>query len=154
MRWLIGLCLLIGFAVPTQAHHPDWKKIPVLPTIDRIGPLGRHLPLSHRRRFNRPTYWGGKIAYYIAPSSQEAMAWHNNAHRDAYKKHRPRIEVHYFYPKPWESVRIGARKPTLEENKAGIYAPPQTNVLDDPAEELSVPTLAEPLAGDNELIEE
>ena len=47
--------------------------------------------MSYRRRYNRPKYLGGKIAYHIAPSSQEAMAWHEAEHLGAYKNHRPRI---------------------------------------------------------------
>lgn len=65
--------------------------------------------MSHRRRYNRPTNWGGKIAYSIAPSSQEAMRWHRATHQGQYKYDAPRMVAHYFYPKPWEAIRIGAR---------------------------------------------
>lgn len=154
MRWATSLILLMGFVVPVSAHKPDWKNMPTLPRIDVIGPLGARLPISHRRKYNRPTYWGGRIAYMIAPSSQEAMAWHDNVHRGTYKNHRPRIEKHFFYPKPWESMKIGARVPTVPENKADMYAPPETNVMSDdvdgyselePLEATETPTLSEPM---------
>lgn len=148
MRWFTGLILLACFTVPVHAHYPDWKNMRVLPTFDLIGPLGSRLPASHRRKYNRPTYWGGKIAYLIAPSSQEAMVWHDMSHRDAYKKHRPRIEKHFFYPKPWESLKMGARTPTVADNKNDLYTPPATNVLNPDADPLASPTLAEPLASE------
>jgi hypothetical protein len=113
MRSLIALTLLLGFVATVRAHHPDRENQRVHPRIDLIGPLGTRLPPSYRRVYNRPTSIGGKIAYYIAPSSQEAMAWHNATHRGYYRDHRPRIEMHYFYPKPWEALKIGARRPTV-----------------------------------------
>jgi hypothetical protein len=113
MRWLIVLTLLVGFHATARAHHPDRENQRVHPRIDLIGPLGTRLPPSYRRVYNRPTYLGGHIAYLIAPSSQEAMAWHNAANRGYYKNHRPRMEMQYFYPKPWEALKIGARRPTV-----------------------------------------
>ncbi len=112
MRWFTAVALLVGFAVSASAHHPDRENKPVHPRIDLIGPLGNRLPMSYRRKYNRPTYLGGKIAYWIAPSSQEAMAWHEATHLRAYADHRPRIEKHYFYPKPWEALQIGPRVAT------------------------------------------
>ena len=152
MRWLITLTVLAGMALPAVAHHPDRENHPVWPTFDLIGPLGNRLPASHRRKYNRPTYWGGKIAYYIAPSSQEAMSWHDAAHRRAYKDHRPRLEVHYFYPKPWEALRIGARKPsdpgeTPEQQGYGDALREELEELEDAAPVVAdpVPDLTQPV---------
>ena len=109
------LCLRVFLAAPlvlmatvASAHHPDRKSAPVRPRIDLIGPIGNHLPPEYRRQYNRPTNIGGKIAYCIAPSSQEAMAWHRAQHSRAYECDRPRLVRHYFYPKPWEALKIGA----------------------------------------------
>ncbi len=114
MRWFTVFTLLVVLASSAFAHHPDREHQRVHQRYDLIGPLGTRLPMSYRRRYNRPTYIGGKIAYWIAPSSQEAMAWHDATHRCFYKNHRPRIEKHFFYPKPWEVLRIGARVPTVK----------------------------------------
>ena len=46
------------------------------------------------------------------------MAWHEAQHLGAYENKRPRLEKHYFFPKPWEALRMGSRKPTTEGNKA------------------------------------
>ncbi len=37
------------------------------------------------------------------------MAWHRAEHRGYYDCDYPRVETHYFYPKPWEAMRIGPR---------------------------------------------
>jgi hypothetical protein len=112
MRWFTVAALSACLVSTLQAHHPDKEHQRVHPRIDLIPPLGTMLPPGYRRRFNRPTKIGGRIAYYIAPSSQEAMAWHDATHRRAYKDHRPRLEMHYFYPKPWEALKIGSRPET------------------------------------------
>jgi len=109
MRHLIVCLLAVSYLPLSQAHHPDRQSQRVRPRIDLIGPIGNHLPMSHRRRYNRPTNLGGKIAYYIAPTSQEAMQWHKSTHRGDYARDAGRVVDHYFYPKPWESIRIGAR---------------------------------------------
>ncbi|MCP4888377.1 MAG: hypothetical protein GY904_17400 [Planctomycetaceae bacterium] len=116
MRLLISTALAVCVSSITVAHHPDKENQKVHPRIEVIPPLGNALPMSHRRKYNRPSNWLGKIAYHIAPSSQEAMAWHNATHRGYYKNKSPRIVTHYFYPKPWEGLRIGPRRPTTEEN--------------------------------------
>ncbi|MCO8121950.1 hypothetical protein NHH03_09400 [Stieleria sp. TO1_6] len=101
----------VALAGLATAHHPDKENQPVHPRIDLIGPIGNRLPPSYRRTYNRPTKLGGRIAYWIAPSSQEAMAWHHAKHAGAYKapKKHLRLEQHYFYPKPWEVLRVGPR---------------------------------------------
>ncbi len=109
MRLFLSIALLASVSTTTLAHHPDKENQPVHPRIDVIPPLGTSLKMSYRRRYNRPPNWAGKIAYYIAPSSQEAMAWHNATHRGYYENDSPRIVTHYFYPKPWEAMRIGPR---------------------------------------------
>jgi hypothetical protein len=114
MRILIFCLLAASCLTSSQAHHPDRESHPVHQRIDLIGPLGNRLPMSYRRRYNRPTDVGGKIAYHIAPTSQEAMRWHRATHQGQYENYengapRPRTVAHYFYPKPWESIRIGPR---------------------------------------------
>ncbi len=117
MRWLTLSLLVACFASTVGAHHPDRRNHRIWPRIDLIPPLGNKLPMEYRRRFNRPTWLGGWIAYKIEPTSQEAMAWHDAAHQRAYKDHRGRLEKHFFYPKPWEGLKIGPRVSVLEENK-------------------------------------
>lgn len=152
MRCLIVLALLSGLAVSAQAHHPDRRNKPVYQYIDLIPPLGNRLPASYRRRYNRPTNVGGKIAYWIAPSSQEAMAWHDAKHRGFYRDHRPRIEKQFFYPKPYEALRIGARVPKSEENQSSASQPYGGYGSDEEAPMLE-PIPVEPMSADLELIE-
>lgn len=117
MRWLTLSLVALGFCLtqPVLAHHPEWKQMPVRPRVDVIGPLGTSLKPSYRRRYNRPSNILGRLMYYIAPSSQEAMAWHSASHRGLYENHRPRVEQHYFYPKPWEGLSQSASEPEDEE---------------------------------------
>jgi hypothetical protein len=58
----------------------------------------------------------GKIAYIIEPTSQEAMSWHENVHRGAYRNHAGRIEPMYIYPKPWEVLMVGPRDSQKSES--------------------------------------
>ncbi|MGB7343967.1 MAG: hypothetical protein WBD20_07125, partial [Pirellulaceae bacterium] len=76
-----------------------------------IGPIGNRLRPSYRRELNRPRYLGGKLAYAIAPTSQEAIVWHRAEHQSLYANDACRNEPHYFYPKPWESLQNGPRRP-------------------------------------------
>lgn len=118
-RFLLGVLALVTLgllATTTSAHHPNPKRYPTHPRFEPIPPLGNRLPPSYRRVYNRPTYIGGKFAYMIAPSSQEAMSWHENAHRGAYRNHAGRIEPMYLYPKPWEVLSIGEREATSKES--------------------------------------
>lgn len=114
LRNLTLLSLIVFWAVASEAHHPERECQEVRQRVDVIGPLGTHLPSSHRRQFNRPRKVGGRIAYYVAPSSQEAMAWHKSKHRGHYKHHGSRVTMHYFAPKPWEALPIGARPPQTQ----------------------------------------
>ena len=104
---------LLAFLLPgiASAHHPNRDDHPVYPYIDVIGPIGNRLPPGYRRKYNRPTYLGGKLMHWIAPSSLEAMSWHRAVHAGAYEKPKKhlRLEQHYFFPKPWQALKIGAR---------------------------------------------
>lgn len=111
MRWFALSLIALATGSVGLAQFPDRRNHPVTPIIDVIGPLGNRLPPSYRRTYNRPSYLGGKIAYWIAPSSQEAMAWQNAYLAGAYRNHAPRLERHYFFPKPWEALQTGARVP-------------------------------------------
>lgn len=113
----VGMVSGLVVASPSLAHHPDAANHPVRPRIDVIPPLGNCLP-SYRERYNRPTYLGGKIAYCIAPSSQEAMSWHRSVHRGYYANHAPRMEDYYLYPKPWEALVVGPRVPVGDSDRA------------------------------------
>lgn len=107
--------------VPWEGPWP-WSRFEGSRRIDVIGPLGNRLPESYRRKYNRPTYIGGKIASKIAPSSQEAMSFHRSQELGLYDnngikgaltgQHCPpkRVEQHYFYPKPWEVLTVGPRR--------------------------------------------
>lgn len=108
-RYLLLTMIASGWCPVAAAHHPDHRARPVAQPIDLIGPLGNRLPMSYRRRYNRPTYAGGKLAYHLAPSSQEAMRWHEAEHRGYYRGDVPRMIDHYFYPRPWEMIPVGPR---------------------------------------------
>ena len=111
MNRLIVIATMAGFfSVAVEAHHPDRAKQPVRMRGDCIGPIGSNMRPSYRRVYNRPTNLQGKIAYLIAPTSQEAIVWHRETHRCAYERDLPRHEPLYFYPKPWEALQIGPRK--------------------------------------------
>ena len=105
---VIGLTLLL--APQAAAHFPHHENRPVRQHVEPIPSIGANLP-SHRERYNRPRYLGGKIAYYIAPSSQEAMSWHRSVHRGYYANHAPRMEDRYIYAKPWQALMVGPRTP-------------------------------------------
>ncbi|TWU65628.1 MULTISPECIES: hypothetical protein [Crateriforma] len=110
MRIAIFTAVVAVMTIPASAHHPNRETTPVIPRVDLLPPLGNCLPEGYRRKYNRPTYIGGKIAYYIAPSSQEAMAWHRAEHRGDYECKRGRVVPQYFYQKPYEALKIGGRK--------------------------------------------
>ncbi|WP_442507396.1 hypothetical protein SH528x_006314 [Novipirellula sp. SH528] len=128
-------CTIACFAVSANAHHPDRENQPVHQRIDVIGPLGNRLPESYRRKYNRPTYVGGKIAYCIAPSSREAMSWHKAEHRGDYEQKGCRTSTTYFFPKPWEALRIGPRPSAASQDDGLVQAVEDTadpSVLPDP----------------------
>ncbi len=138
MRWFAFPIVLLAAASVLPAQHPDRRNQPVRQPIDLIGPLGNRLPPSYRRTYNRPTYIGGKIAYWIAPSSQEAMAWQAAYRSGAYREHAPRLERHFFFPKPWEALQVGPR----DSSQSG---PADSGETPTPAEEL--PRQQDPLSG-------
>lgn len=121
---LLGVIAVVLSGETVSAQFPNWKAIPVRPRIDVIPPLGNHLPYSYRARMNRPTYFGGRIAYTIEPSSQEAMAWQRAWERGYYADHAPRMETHYIFPKPWEVLGVGA-KPKRGDDAASVYPQPE-----------------------------
>ena len=126
MTKLLALGFVVALPLAAFGHEPNRRHQVVRPRVDVIGPVGNRLPPEHRRVYNRPTYVGGKIAYWIAPSSQEAMAWHRAEHAGLYNGKRngrycPRMEQHFFYPKPWEAIRIGARPdPNADKNRKSL----------------------------------
>ena len=69
--------------------------------------------VEYRRAYNRPRYVLGWLATKVAPTSQEAMSWHDNKRMGRYEKHNmPPLYKQYFYPKPWEVLTTGARPNT------------------------------------------
>ncbi len=153
MRILIVCLLAVTYMSTARAHHPDRESQPVHQRVELIGPIGNRLPMSYRRRYNRPTNLGGRIAYYIAPSSQEAMRWHIASHQGQYKRDSPRMVAHYFYPKPWEAIRVGARprrQTTVLEPESDVESmsdEPAEFELEDPDNEVELLDL-EDLGGD------
>jgi hypothetical protein len=125
---MTSLCGIIGPS-NASAHHPDREHQRIWPRIDVIPPLGYHLPMEYRRRFNRPTKVGGWIAYHIEPTSQEAMAWHDATHQRAYSDHRGRLEKHFFYPKPWEGLQLGPREESSQSDREKAEARAATREL-------------------------
>lgn len=113
-----SVALLGGLLVASAA----WAAPPERPTLNHTeDPRPNILPdwiynhnVPYRLRYNRPRYLGGKIAYHIAPSSQEAMAWAENMDRGFYDGiHHPPLVKRYCYPKPWEALNTGPRPNTL-----------------------------------------
>ena len=123
MRIALAAALLLTGSVAAWADHPTlWPEPPIGYNFEPIPPLGNNLPPSYRARYNRPRYLAGKIAYHIAPTSQEAMSWHVNVHRGAYRNHAGWIEPMYMYPKPWEVLPVGPRTPV---SRIDLEAPPE-----------------------------
>ncbi|CAN0484392.1 unnamed protein product, partial [Hapterophycus canaliculatus] len=108
---LLLLASVPSFGVRANADWP-WTKYEGSPRVDPFAPIGNRLPTSYRRKYNRPTYLGGKVAAKVAPSSQEAMSFHRSESLGLYDhtgikgwihgKNCPpqRVEQHYFYPDP------------------------------------------------------
>ena len=120
------MALFSGLLLASSA----WAAPPERPTLNHTAdPRPNILPdwiynhhVPYRLRYNRPTYHGGKIAYHIAPSSQEAMAWEENLERGRYDGHHcPPLYKRYFYPKPWEALNTGPR-PTFV-TREGAFQP-------------------------------
>lgn len=144
--------------VPWEGPWP-WSRFEGSRRIDVIGPLGNRLPESYRRKYNRPSYIGGKIAAKIAPSSQEAMSFHrseelglydNNGIRGAVAcKHCPpqRVEQHYFYPKPWEVLTVGPRRDRISPSERNREPEPMREL--EPGQEFEPPGFRELLEDTN-----
>ena len=108
---------VVSCSITAQSHEPNRKCVPVRQRVDVVGPVGNRLEPSMRRTHNRPTFLSGRLAYIVAPTSQEAMTWHKADHLGAYRNEAGRIEPKYFYPKPWEALKIGPRvslQPSME----------------------------------------
>lgn len=118
IRSCICLLLVIGTSITTLAHEPNRKCQPVRQRVDLIPPIGNDHPPEYRRQYNRPRDFVGRIAYIIAPSSQEAMAWHRAKHRCYYENNVGYREQQYFYAKPWEALRVGPRLSKKDQAKA------------------------------------
>ncbi len=113
------------------AHERYHGKHRTSQPVDLIGPMGNRMNASYRRRYNRPTNIGGRLSSWIAPSSQEAMAWHAATHRGDYRCVRQRTEQHYFHAKPYEMLVIGPRRRRSETNRQ----PPAVKEIRSPLQE-------------------
>ena len=142
---LMGVVAVVLSGNTVSAQFPNWKAKPVRPLIDVIPPLGNNLPYSYRARMNRPTYLGGRIAYTIEPTSQEAMAWQRAWERGYYADHAPRMETHYIFPKPWEALGVGA-KPKRGDDAKAVYPEPERLPIG-PAVDAGDPNEDEPAGG-------
>lgn len=116
--------------VNAMAHEPNRECQCVKPRVDVIGPIGANLRPSYRRVYNRPTYLQGRLAYLIAPTSQEAIAWHKADHKGAYKNELGRIEPRYFYKKPWEALRQGPRLSNVEMQETTLQPLPEVDAAE------------------------
>ena len=103
------------------------------PAIQRPNILPYHILRSipeHRQVYNRPTYFGGKIANIIEPTSQEAMSWETNYKNGNYRNHAGRCVPLYMYPKPWEVIntrsRPGDPESMIDET---AYTPPASETV-------------------------
>jgi hypothetical protein len=103
------------------------------PAIQRPNILPYHILRSipeHRQVYNRPTYFGGKIAHIIEPTSQEAMSWETNYKNGNYRNHAGRCVPLYLYPKPWEVIntrsRPGDPESMIDET---AYTPPASETV-------------------------
>ena len=129
---MFGRILFVAFVAtlvaPVRAHDPS-HPFYYLPRPELFDWVERLEPRPYRHRFNRPRYIGGKIAYTIAPSSQEAMSWHEHQQRGSYRNHAGPLVRNYYYPKPWEVLPVGPRtvkSRNMEEVPPGpvVAAPP------------------------------
>ncbi|QDS86292.1 hypothetical protein EC9_04530 [Rosistilla ulvae] len=127
------LSLVALSAVPALADHPygslDLPRVELFDWVERIEPL------SYRARYNRPRYVGGKVAFYIAPSSQGAMSWHENVHNGNYRNHAGPTVKKYYYPKPWEALQVGPRSATQGQYKVIDVSPAEVEsvIIEPPA---------------------
>jgi hypothetical protein len=142
---ILGLVYWVSQPVTTRAHHPHEDIRTPHQRIDVIGPVGNRLPMSYRRKYNRPTDIGGKISYWFNPTSQEAMAWHKAEHAGLYDCKAGKVVNHYFYPKPWEMLQMQSRgaatnSPSLENSAFGesmIDEDDAQGLVDSTAEDVS-----------------
>lgn len=128
-QFIAGLAVTF-VAVNAMAHKPNRECQCVKPRVDVIGPIGTNLRPSYRRVYNRPTFLQGGLAYLIAPTSQEAIAWHKADHQGAYKNELGRIEPRYFYKKPWEALRRGPRLSNVELQETTLQPLPEVDAAE------------------------
>ncbi|QDT09497.1 hypothetical protein [Planctomycetes bacterium K23_9] len=127
--WLVFSFTAVWMFQPAMAHHPDRERQTVRPRGDLIGPLGNNFRPSYRRELNRPRFLAGKLAYAIAPTSQEAIAWHHADHEGAYANDACRIEKRFMYPKPWEALKVGPRRTSQIDQNAALKPMAQGQAL-------------------------
>ncbi|MFG0263362.1 MAG: hypothetical protein ACF788_13295, partial [Novipirellula sp. JB048] len=62
-------------------------------------------------------------------SSREAMAWHKADHRGAYTNKGCRSVTLFFYPKPWEAMRIGPRASSATQDSPDSPVAPDDEIV-------------------------
>ena len=108
-----SLTIILLCVLNSQSFAGDWLSGTYLdPALQRQDILSHHIWNSmpeYRNVYNRPRYVSGYLAYKIEPSSQEAMAWQTNYCNGNYANHSGPYVPHYYYPKPWESLKTSSR---------------------------------------------
>ncbi len=124
MRFSVGIQVLAAICCSLPLTIV-WSAPPERPTLNHTAdPRPNILPdwiynhhVSYRAIYNRPTYYGGKIATMISPTSQEALAWQENVARGYYDGHHcPPTVKRFMYPKPWEALNTGPRVDTTKQS--------------------------------------
>lgn len=126
------LCVCVFAASSTMAAERITFKKTCDPRPDILPHPIYDAHTEYRRAHNRPRYLTGWLASKIAPSSQEAMVWHENVCKGRYETHHaPPVYKRYFYPKPWEVLATGARPDTRNvpsRNAANFSSQPEPEV--------------------------
>lgn len=113
---LTSLTIMVMFGFNSLSLGGDWLSGTYLdPALQRQDLLSHNFWNSipeYRKVYNRPRYLTGYLAFKIEPSSQEAMAWQTNYCNGNYANHGCPHVPHYYYPKPWESLKTSSRPDT------------------------------------------
>lgn len=107
-----SLLLTLGgiSSVVSAGERPTFNKDTCDPRPDILPYWLTSWHTDYRQRYNRPRYIGGKLAYYIEPTSQEAMVWCEANNMGLYKTcNHPPVYKQYNSPKPWEILQTGPR---------------------------------------------
>jgi hypothetical protein len=113
-----SLVFLLAGHCQAQIHRPY---DPADPRPDLIPHPLYQAWVPYRKIYNRPRYLGGYLASKIEPTSQEAMAWHDNVNAGLYGSGCKTRAPLYYFPKPWEALEIGARPNPYDPESMARY---------------------------------